>query len=75
MSAIRAIRKTLRPLRRLAELAHTRLMELPYRFRNPPRGSAAWLVRSEVVYGGPPKGKPARRPHAGAAKVWRHDWW
>jgi hypothetical protein len=52
MSAIRTIRKTLRPVRRLAEFAHTRLMELPYRFRNPPRGSAAWLVRSEVVYGG-----------------------
>jgi hypothetical protein len=52
MAAIPAIRKTLRPVRRLAEFARTRLAELPYRFLKPSRGSAAWLVRSEVVYGG-----------------------
>jgi hypothetical protein len=52
MSTIPAIRKTLRPVRRLAEFARTRLTELPYRFLRPPRGSAAWLVRSEVIYGG-----------------------
>ena len=52
MSAIRAIRKTLRPVRRLAEAVHTRLVELPYLMRTPARGSADWLIRSEVAYGG-----------------------
>lgn len=52
MSTIRAIRKTLRPVRRLAEAARTRLLELPYLLRKPPLGSAEWLIRSEVSYGG-----------------------
>jgi len=52
MSAIRAIRRTLRPIRRLAEAAYTRAIELPYLFRHPAFGSAEWLVRSEVKYGG-----------------------
>lgn len=42
----------MRPVRRLAEAAHTRLVELPYLLRRPARGSAEWLIRSEVAYGG-----------------------
>lgn len=52
MSMIRSIRKTLRPVRRLAEAAHTRFLELPYLLRKPPLGSGEWLIRSEVSYGG-----------------------
>ncbi len=52
MSMIPAIRKTLRPVRRLAEAAHTRLLELPYLLCKPPLGSREWLIRSEVSYGG-----------------------
>ena len=52
MSTIRVIRKTLRPVRRLAEAAHKRLLELPFVFRKPPLGSADWLIRSEISYGG-----------------------
>ena len=43
MSAIRAIRQRLRPIRRLAEAAHTRMIELPYLLRRPAFGSAEWL--------------------------------
>jgi hypothetical protein len=52
MSAIRAIRRTLRPIRRLAEAAQTRMIELPHLLRRSAFGSAEWLVRSEVKYGG-----------------------
>ena len=61
MSTIRAIRKTLRPVRRFAEAAHTRLLELPYLMRRPPMGSADWLIRSEVAYGGYDTGVARRR--------------
>jgi hypothetical protein len=52
MSAIRAIRRTLRPARRLAEAIHVRLLELPYLLQRPEPGSGDWLIRSEVNYGG-----------------------
>lgn len=52
MSAIRAIRKTLRPVRRFAQAAHTRLLELPYLMRKPQVGSVDWLIRGEVAFGG-----------------------
>ncbi len=62
MSAIRAIRKTLRPVRRVVEAARTRLVELPYLLqRKPPVGSAEWLTRSEVAYGGYVTGVVRRR--------------
>ena len=52
MSAVRTIRRHLRPVRRLAEAAHTRIVELPHLLRRPPLGSSEWLIRSEVRYGG-----------------------
>jgi hypothetical protein len=52
MSAIRAIRRRLRAIRRLAEAAPTRLIELPRLLRRPAFGSADWLVHKEVKYGG-----------------------
>jgi hypothetical protein len=52
MMPIRALRGTLRPIRRLARKARTRLLELPYLLRRPVIGSAEWLIRSEVAYGG-----------------------
>lgn len=61
MFTIRAIRTTLRPVRRLAAAAHTRLLELPYLMRKPPVGSADWLIRSEVAYGGYVTGVARRR--------------
>jgi hypothetical protein len=60
-TAIRAIRKALRPVRRLGTEAHTRLVELPYLLRQPARGSAEWLIRSEVGYGGLVTGVARRR--------------
>lgn len=61
MSTIRTIRKTLRPVRRLVEAVHTRLQELPYLLRQPPIGSADWLIRSEVAYGGYTTDVPRQR--------------
>jgi len=52
VSSTRAIRKTLRPVRRILRAASTRLLELPYLLREPPLGSEEWLIRSEVSYGG-----------------------
>lgn len=52
MSGIRAIRRRLRPIRRLAGAARTRMMELPHLLGRPAPGSADWLVRSEIKYGG-----------------------
>jgi len=52
MLPIRAIRRRLRPIRRLAEAAHTRMIELPHLLRRPVFGSSEWLIRSEVRYGG-----------------------
>jgi exopolysaccharide production protein ExoZ len=52
MTPIRTLRKTLRPIRRLAREVRTRLIELPYLLRKPAIGSADWLIRSEVAYGG-----------------------
>lgn len=52
VQAIKAIRKRLRPVRRLVDAARARLLELPYLFQRPPAGTAAWLIRCEVKYGG-----------------------
>jgi hypothetical protein len=52
MTAIRVIRQTLRPVRRIVETMRTRLVELPYLFYRPALGSRDWLIRSEVKYGG-----------------------
>lgn len=52
MSAIRTMRRHLRPVRRLAEAAHTRIVELPYLLRRPSPGTPNWLIQSEVRYGG-----------------------
>lgn len=61
MFTFSAIRKSLRPIRRLANTAHTRLLELPYRLRKAPIGSADWLIRSEVTYGGYTTNVPRKR--------------
>lgn len=52
MPSIRTLRRHLRPIRRLAQAAHMRLVELPYLLRRPSIGTADWLIRSEVRYGG-----------------------
>lgn len=52
VTIVPAIRRRLRPVRRMVEAVRTRTMELPHLLRNPPLGSAEWLVRSEVKYGG-----------------------
>jgi hypothetical protein len=52
MSAYAAIRKALRPIKRIANDARTRFVELPYLLRRPSRGTPDWLIRSEVAYGG-----------------------
>jgi hypothetical protein len=61
MSAYASIRKTLRPIRRIASHARTRLVELPYLLRKPARGSPEWLIRSEVAYGGLKAGVARRK--------------
>lgn len=53
MTTITSIRKTLRPIRRLTRNFQTRLTELPYKMRRQADvGSADWLIRSEIAYGG-----------------------
>jgi hypothetical protein len=52
MSAYAAIRKALRPIKRIANDARTRFVELPYLLRRPTPGTSDWLIRSEVAYGG-----------------------
>jgi hypothetical protein len=52
MSTIRKIRAALRPVRRIAKAAHTRLVELPHLLRRPALGTPDWLIKSEVHYGG-----------------------
>lgn len=61
MTVLYAFRKALRATRRLVEKASTRLMELPHRFSKPERGTAQWLVRHEVVYGGLVDNVPRRK--------------
>ncbi len=50
--AYASIRKALRPIKRIAHDARIRLVELPYLLRRPVRGTADWLIRSEIAYGG-----------------------
>jgi hypothetical protein len=52
LSVIRRIRQALRPIRRMVETVHTRLVEMPYLLRRPAVGTPEWLIRSEVRYGG-----------------------
>lgn len=52
MSVYATIRKALRPIKRIANDARTRFVELPYLLRRPARGTPDWLIRSEVAYGG-----------------------
>jgi hypothetical protein len=52
MSAIQTIRRHLRPIRRMAKVAHTRLLELPYLLRRASPGTQNWLIQKEVHYGG-----------------------
>lgn len=42
----------MRPLRRLVSRAGTRLAEWPHLLGSPARGSAQWLIRSEIAWGG-----------------------
>ena len=46
------LRALLRPIKRLAVRVRTRAIELPYRFARAPRGSATWLIKTELAYGG-----------------------
>lgn len=64
MSAVRAIRRHLRPLRRLVENLQTRMVELPYRYKKAPFGSADWLARTEITYGGYVTGVERRKVSA-----------
>lgn len=52
MTAIRAIRRRLRPVRRLARAANRQLLEFTYRLEPERSGSAIWLIRAEARYGG-----------------------
>ena len=52
MSAIGTLRRHLRPIRRLVKATQTRLVELPYLLQRPSLGTADWLIRTEVFYGG-----------------------
>lgn len=61
MSPLRSIRKTLRPVRRWASRAQTRLAEIPYLLRRPAIGSPDWLIRSEITYGGLVNAVPRRK--------------
>lgn len=61
MSAIRVIRRHLRPLRRWAEHLHVRMLELPFRYKQVQLGSADWLARTEIVYGGYVTDVPRRK--------------
>ncbi len=61
MSAYARLRKALRPIKRMADDTRTRLVELPYLLRRPDRGTADWLIRTEVVYGGFVTGLPRHK--------------
>lgn len=52
MSAIKTTRRYLRPIRRFAEAARMRIVELPYLLRRPDLGTRNWLIQREVRYGG-----------------------
>lgn len=49
---IAAIRKRLRPVKRIARSVRRGLAELPYRLMSPPPGSANWLIKKEIAFGG-----------------------
>lgn len=52
MNIVRTVRKHLRPIKRVFDQTRIKLLELPYRFKDAPAGSAEWLIRAEVTYGG-----------------------
>lgn len=52
MTAVRMIRRYLRPLRRWAGHLQVRIRELPFHYKQVELGSADWLARTEIVYGG-----------------------
>jgi hypothetical protein len=59
--SFKAIRKRLRPVRRIVETARIRLVELPYLLRRPPLGTRDWLIQREACYGGFVTNVPRRR--------------
>ena len=52
MATFGRVRKWLRPVRRALARTKTGLVELPHRIGHASRGSAAWLVKREIAYGG-----------------------
>lgn len=52
MNLIKKLRKHLRPVRRLYDQTKIKLVELPYKFKDSRIGSADWLIKAEVTYGG-----------------------
>lgn len=52
MSLIKNVRKRLRPIRRVFDQTKIKLIELPYKFKSAQLGSADWLIKAEVAYGG-----------------------
>lgn len=64
MTVLYGFRKALRATRHLTGKASTRLLELPHRFLRSERGTAQWLIRYEVVYGGLVDNVPRRKVSA-----------
>ena len=52
MTMLSSVRKKLRPVKKFGRKLLVKILELPYRFKRPDRGSAEWLTRTEIIYGG-----------------------